>query len=72
VGIVPLYFTLYIRKWDHGHPAKGIQVKAREYRYSAMGELCRKFGITHLLTAHTEDDQAETLLVIIRRKGYCG
>jgi len=58
-----LGYDVSIRKWDHGHPAKGIQVKAREYRYSAMGELCRKFGITHLLTAHTEDDQAETLLM---------
>jgi len=33
-----------------------------------MGEHCRRDGIAYLLTAHSEDDQAETLLMRYERK----
>lgn len=58
-----LGYQTEIITWDHDNPARGIQVKAREFRYAAMGEACRQAGIEHLMTAHTADDQAETLLM---------
>lgn len=58
-----LGFQVSVQKWDHNNPSSAIQVKARQFRYAAMGQLCRENGLTYLLTAHTEDDQAETLLM---------
>ena len=54
--------------WSHDNPKTGVQEKARLGRYSLLGEACRKFGVSHLLTAHTEDDQAETLLMRYERQ----
>lgn len=62
-----LGYQVIRHKWRHTEnksaPKTGIQVKARDYRYAAMGAMCREQGVTHLLTGHTEDDQAETLLM---------
>ncbi len=63
-----LGYIVETQRWDNNNPSTAIQVKARQYRYAAMGEMCRANGITHLLTAHTEDDQAETLLMRQNRK----
>lgn len=52
-----------ILKWKHNSPETAIQEKARSARYALMGQACRKDGIEYLLTAHSEDDQAETLLM---------
>lgn len=52
-----------ILTWDHAALSSGLQEKARKARYRLMGDACRKAGIKHLLTAHTADDQAETLLM---------
>ena len=57
-----------IMRWQHDGVTTGIQAKARVYRYTALGQLCRALGIKHLLTAHTEDDQAETLLMRLERQ----
>lgn len=57
-----------ILKWQHNSPHTAIQEKARQARYGLMGEQCRKEGIKYLLTAHSEDDQAETLLMRYERK----
>ncbi len=60
-------------RWDHNGITSGIQVKAREYRYTALGQLCRDASLAHLLTAHTADDQAETLLMRLdRQTGWRG
>ncbi len=50
--------------WDHpkGRPKTAIQEKARKARYGLLGAACRAKGIRFLVTAHTRDDQAETLL----------
>lgn len=53
----------HILQWSHDNPKSGIQEKARRARYGLMGEFCRKNKISHLLTAHHQDDQAETLLM---------
>ena len=57
-----------ILKWKHNSPKTAIQEKARFARYGLMGEQCRRDGIAYLLTAHSEDDQAETLLMRYERK----
>ena len=56
-------YDVRIIRWEHNGISSGIQAKARAFRYEALGRLCRETGIIHLLTAHTEDDQAETLLM---------
>lgn len=48
-------------------PRSGIQAKAREARYGLMADWCRSSGATLLLTAHTLDDQAETVLMRLSR-----
>lgn len=49
--------------WDHDDPKTGLQEKARRARYGLMGKICREKNIRYLLTGHTQDDQAETLLM---------
>lgn len=57
-----------ILTWDHDNPVSGLQEKARKARYGLLGQACREMGIKYLVTAHTEDDQAETLLMRYDRK----
>ena len=56
-------YNAKILKWQHNSPRTAIQEKARKARYGLMGEACRQDGIKYLLTAHSRDDQAETLLM---------
>ncbi len=53
----------HILTWDGEKPASGIQAKARAARYDLMSAWCRSNGISVLLTAHTLNDQAETVLM---------
>lgn len=55
-------------KWSHDGVTSAVQVKARQYRYEALGRMCRAAGMKTLLTAHTADDQAETLLMRLQRQ----
>lgn len=48
-------------------PATGLQAKARAARYGLMAAWCRSHGAGALLTAHTLDDQAETVLMRLSR-----
>ncbi len=52
-----------ILTWSHDGVTSGIQEKARCARYQLMGQACRDAGVLYLLTAHTRDDQAETLMM---------
>jgi tRNA(Ile)-lysidine synthase len=45
----------------------GIEQAARLARYRALGELCRRHRVAVLLTAHHQDDQAETVLLQLFR-----
>jgi len=51
-----------ILRWKNNQPASGIQNAARKARYELMSGWCRRKGILHLLLAHHQDDQAETML----------
>ena len=53
--------------WEGQKPRAGIQAAARAARYRLMGDYMRDHGIALLLTAHTRDDQAETLLMRLAR-----
>lgn len=51
----------------------GIEEAARIGRYAALGALCRKHHVSLLLTAHHQDDQAETVLLqLLRGSGVAG
>ncbi len=45
----------------------GVEQAARLARYRALGELCKKHGVSLLLTAHHQNDQAETVLLQLFR-----
>ena len=47
--------------WQHEKITSGIQAKARKARYDLMAAWCTENKVPVLLTAHTKDDQAETV-----------
>ena len=54
-------------RWRHDPITSGIQAKARKARYDLMSAWCVKHGIAMLLTAHTAEDQAETVYMRLLR-----
>ena len=58
---------LVVLRWTPDEPTSGLQEKARHARYGLLGDYCRDQGIDTLVTAHHADDQAETVLMRVKR-----
>jgi tRNA(Ile)-lysidine synthase len=63
-------------RWRGKKPRTGLQEAARNARYRLLGACARSAKADYLLTAHTLDDQAETVLIRMSRgsgiTGLCG
>jgi tRNA(Ile)-lysidine synthase len=60
-------------RWVGPKPTSGVQEAARAHRYRLLANAARSQKIRHILTAHTRDDQAETVLFrLIRGSGVAG
>ncbi len=53
--------------WRGEKPQSGLQEAARQARYELLAQVATRARFAHILTAHTLDDQAETVLFRLAR-----
>jgi tRNA(Ile)-lysidine synthase len=63
----PLGLPHVILRWQGPKPARSLQETARKARYDLMASWCQGGGCAALVTAHTLDDQAETVVMRMAR-----
>jgi tRNA(Ile)-lysidine synthase len=54
-------------RWRGNKPRAGLQEAARNARYELLAQAAAREGFAHIATAHTLDDQAETVLFRLAR-----
>lgn len=57
----------YILEWKHEHLLTAVEEKARQARYTLLIDWCIENGFSNLMTAHHQQDQAETFLMRLQR-----
>jgi tRNA(Ile)-lysidine synthase len=62
-----LGFDAQVLSWTGTKPRSGLQASAREARYKLMAQWCAENGADGVVTAHTLEDQAETVLMRLAR-----
>ena len=63
----------HLLAWDGPKPVSRLQERARQRRYDLLVRCALEIGASHLATAHTLDDQAETVLFrLMRGSGVAG